>query len=1202
MKRKHIALLLAIFCLFGSLPVSAAAESVIYYNFDTITNVEEAFGTDADVALDSGFSGKAAAINNGETATVKGVDIRGRTTRISQMLKVEGNAWAEISLTSKENGSISLGLSGGSLYIINEGNWTLLTRYNKKSWFELVVRTDLGEGKVAVFVDGVQLGGEYETTIPDIQNISYSVGGNNGGNLLVDELVIKKNAEVLKIGSAERGTDKGLPVLKERGFVPYTPEQTGVEVSAMNADSTVSASEAVEGRGAENLTDGDPKTYWEAKLPEKPVDNGKSLMFWKENQSSSITLATYDFAPETKLVILEQDVLTTDVASEKGMPYFYSSTQKIAVHTVLTDNRLTARNLTMINEMQTDRWYKLKIVMHIDTQMIEFYVDGKKTREMPFREDAQDISKIQYHMNVGTTGKFYIDNVRITLGDENNKPIIEDDFESYAVGTKALDNMNIEQGGGIISVEEYKYVEEPKFPQHIIMDFKREGSLEQAEITFPEGRAYKFVAAISRDASYWSMCSDMTDKFYSGTVRFAFSPTRTKFLRITIMESAEKYSAAVSEVAAIWEKRNPIENLAFTAQVSTSSDSALTHDKRGINDNIVAEFGKIGEWRPNAEEKEPWVQYNWTGAHEIDQIVIHDSARLEDNILKGVLSFSDGTSIEVTDIPASGNTRIVDFPARTVDWVRFTLKEFEGAPAVSEIQVFGVGEKPELVEYIEPWKIVTLPDEYTSTWFVSADIDDDGEVEMLGCRCDVDDYGSGNHPVVSACAFELDGSLIWTWGKPGAGDDDPGGDPGFQIYDIDNDGTFEVLMTVDGYLVMLNARTGEEEKRYPLPVYESDPTRDATDAITIANISGNDYPSDIIIKTRYWSVWAFTKDWELIWYVDMPGGMKIGHRPFPVDIDNDGYDEVSVGYAMINPDGSYRYMLDPDEFESPLIYTNSHCDSTKMAEYFVVGDVDENSVINKNDATLLRKILDGEQEATKGQFRAADTDGDGELTESDYDLLGQKIRHEIKAFPNRGLPMEDVRICICFCGGFDAVMLDGNGKRIWAMEDGMHYETIIMAQMIEGSDEKQIVTNPMIPSQEGKDTGTMPIYILDMDGNIVSARYSFMQLRFPCVINWNGKQDWFYMGPEGLMYDIDMKIRARTLTPFRGLEPIMLWPQSRGDTAYNLDLNGDGRQDIVNRTAYNDGNGTKQYMLIYLNEKGKITADGLGSGYNVTFY
>lgn len=1195
MKLKHIALLLAMLCLLTSMP-TVAQESGIYYDFDTSSSIQEAFGGESGAELADGYSGKSAAISSGTSAQIGGLGILSRTSRISQMLKAAGNTQAEIYLSSKEGDSISLALSEGSLYMVNEGNWSFLSRYNTKSWFELVVRTDLSDSKVAVFVDGVQINNECTVLISNIESIRYSVSEKSNNVLMVDELVIQRNAEVLKIGSARRGDNKGEPVLKERGFVPYTPEASGIEVSAMTDAVTVSAGETAEGKGAEHLTDGDPKTYWEAAMPQKPEDKGKSLMFSKENQSSSMTYASYDFTPETKLVIFEQDFLTTDVSSEKAMPYFYSSTGKIAMHTVLTDNTLTAFNRTMIPEVQTDRWYHIKVILRVDEQMWEFYVDGQLTRKFNFREDAQDISKIQYHMQIGNSGKFFIDNVKITVGDESNAPIIDDDFENYEIGTKTLDNMNITQGGGEISVENYQFTDVFKFPQHIVLDFKREGALEQAEITFPEGRAYKFVAAISRDASYWSMCSDMTDKLYSGKIKLAFSPTRSRFLRITITEAMGNYPASVSEISATWEKRNPIENLAFTAHVTTSGDKDLAHDKRGINDNIIAEFDTIGEWRADKSEKWPWVQYDWTQEHIIDRVVIHDSASLEDNIIKGVLSFSDGSELEVTDIPASGKTRIVDFPERSVNWVRFTLKEFEGEAAVSEIQVFPVGEKPELVEYIEPWKVINLNQDYTSTWFVSADIDNDGEAEMLGCRCALDSYEG--HPVVNACAFELDGTIIWTWGEGGAGADDPGGDPGFQIYDIDNDGVFEVLLTAENDFVILDARNGKEKKRYPLPKYESDPTRTATDAITIANISGNDYPSDIIIKTRYWSVWAFTKDWELIWYFDMPGGMQVGHRPYPVDIDNDGYDEVSIGFCMINPDGSIRYMLDPDEFKSPLIYEHSHCDSFKMAEYYVVGDVDGNSVINEKDAVLLRKLIDGEQEATPEQFRAGDTDGDGVLTEKDHELLGQKLQHEIKAFPNRGLSMEDVRICLCLCGGFDIVMIDGNGKRVWAQEDGMHYETVVMAQMFENSNEKQIVTNPTIPSQAGKDVGTMPIYIFDIEGNLLTAHYSFLQNRFPCVINWNGKQDYLYMGPEGLMYDGNMRIRARTLAPTRGLEPIMLYPQSRGDKAYNLDLNGDGRQDIVNRTI--TGNGPVMY--IYLNERGKVVADDIGSGYNVTFY
>ena len=56
MKLKHIALLLAMLCLLTSMP-TVAQESGIYYDFDTSSSIQEAFGGESGAHLADGYSG-----------------------------------------------------------------------------------------------------------------------------------------------------------------------------------------------------------------------------------------------------------------------------------------------------------------------------------------------------------------------------------------------------------------------------------------------------------------------------------------------------------------------------------------------------------------------------------------------------------------------------------------------------------------------------------------------------------------------------------------------------------------------------------------------------------------------------------------------------------------------------------------------------------------------------------------------------------------------------------------------------------------------------------------------------------------------------------------------------------------------------------------------------------------------------------------
>ncbi|WP_419999233.1 glycoside hydrolase domain-containing protein [Streptomyces boninensis] len=68
----------------------------------------------------------------------------------------------------------------------------------------------------------------------------------------------------------------------------------------------------------------------------------------------------------------------------------------------------------------------------------------------------------------------------------------------------------------------------------------------------------------------------------------------------------------------------------------------------------------------------PWVQLNWGEKIKADRITLSDRIT-RDDVNGGVLTFSDGSEVEVDDIPAKG-PMTVDFGMKTFDWVRFQVK------------------------------------------------------------------------------------------------------------------------------------------------------------------------------------------------------------------------------------------------------------------------------------------------------------------------------------------------------------------------------------------------------------------------------------------------------------------------------------------------------------------------------------------------
>lgn len=241
-------------------------------------------------------------------------------------------------------------------------------------------------------------------------------------------------------------------------------------------------------------------------------------------------------------------------------------------------------------------------------------------------------------------------------------------------------------------------------------------------------------------------------------------------------------------------------------------------------------------------------------------------------------------------------------------WIAFLLLAAtsvwgEAAPQSSDFALFDVSDNglaDPAVPEIAPWKTITLDPDYGGQWLVAGDVDGDGAVEIVSAENfnDVD-----THYTSAVAVQRLDGSTLWRWGKPEIGRKNWHHDVACQIVDWDGDGKNEVVVSDETAIVELDGETGAEKRRIPIE-------KGASDCLVFCDLSGKGRPTDVIAKDRYENIWAYNYAGELLWHVNRPGGYRTAHQPRPMDIDGDGRDEIMAGFAMLNHDGSMRWIFE----------------------------------------------------------------------------------------------------------------------------------------------------------------------------------------------------------------------------------------------------------------------------------------------------
>lgn len=141
-----------------------------------------------------------------------------------------------------------------------------------------------------------------------------------------------------------------------------------------------------------------------------------------------------------------------------------------------------------------------------------------------------------------------------------------------------------------------------------------------------------------------------------------------------------------------WNRRT--DSLTYNADISVSSDDAsLLNDFRLIGvgnrtagpnvklENCVSRFDK------NDAQKTVTVKFD--SPKTVSCVSLYDNFGLNSNILGGVITFSDGSKVEVPALNADGSeTRVVFEPKHNITSFTFKVTEYEGVAGLDEIEAF----------------------------------------------------------------------------------------------------------------------------------------------------------------------------------------------------------------------------------------------------------------------------------------------------------------------------------------------------------------------------------------------------------------------------------------------------------------------------------------------------------------------------------
>ena len=193
------------------------------------------------------------------------------------------------------------------------------------------------------------------------------------------------------------------------------------------------------------------------------------------------------------------------------------------------------------------------------------------------------------------------------------------------------------------------------------------------------------------------------------------------------------------------------------------------------------------------------------------------------------------------------------------------------------------------------------------------DLNNDGQIDVLIGQVLHHGPKDRNSELSCLTAVTLDGKTLWQIGESDQWKDQLTNDVGFQIHDLDGDGRTEVVYCMGMEIVVADGASGQTKCKAKTPRMPDDIKapynkfpRILGDSLYFCDVRGTGHPGDVIIKTRYRHFWVLNDRLEPLW----DAACNTGHYPYASDIDDDGKDEISIGYSLFDDDGTLLWTLD----------------------------------------------------------------------------------------------------------------------------------------------------------------------------------------------------------------------------------------------------------------------------------------------------
>lgn len=211
------------------------------------------------------------------------------------------------------------------------------------------------------------------------------------------------------------------------------------------------------------------------------------------------------------------------------------------------------------------------------------------------------------------------------------------------------------------------------------------------------------------------------------------------------------------------------------------------------------------------------------------------------------------------------------------------------------------------------WKKMSMRDFGVGRNLRFGDLDGDREIDVLFGQVLHHGPKDRNSELSCLTATTLDGKVLWQLGQADQWKNHLTNDVGFQIHDINRDGKNEVIYCQNQEIIVAEGASGQTLYKAPTP--ETPPgdhgahnifPRILGDSLYFCDLRGTGHDGDIIFKDRYRLVWALNDKLEILWH----NNCVTGHYPYAYDVDDDGKDELMMGYTLFDDDGSKLWSLD----------------------------------------------------------------------------------------------------------------------------------------------------------------------------------------------------------------------------------------------------------------------------------------------------